>query len=103
MTAKTATCSVEGSRPFERISILPDLDEVLERLASEPTFAAALASEPTAALAGYDLSADDLAVIADCLDGSRRPRRGSTDPPVRPSALIRLLASPADPPHDEVT
>ena len=81
---------------------MPDLDEVLERLASEPTFAAALASEPTAALAGYDLSADDLAVIADCLDGSRQ-RRGSTDPPVRPSALIRLLASPADPPHDEVT
>jgi hypothetical protein len=102
MTAKTERCSVEGSRPPERISILPDLDEVLERLGSEPTFAAALAAEPTAALAGYDLGADDLAVIADCLDGSR-PRRGSNDPPVRPSALIRLLASPADPPRDEVT
>ncbi len=73
-------CSLGTSRPSEWIPTLPDLDHVMARLAADPAFAAALADEPTATLAGYDLSADDLAAIAERLDGDhagrarRRPR-----------------------------
>jgi hypothetical protein len=40
------------------------LDDVLERLVTDPAFGRRLASDPTAALAGYELSADDLTLLA---------------------------------------
>jgi hypothetical protein len=40
-----------------------DFDTVLERLVSDPSFAAALAADPGRALAGYRLSADEVALL----------------------------------------
>ncbi|HEV2783430.1 MAG TPA: Os1348 family NHLP clan protein [Actinophytocola sp.] len=40
------------------------LEDALERLATDPAFKAQLATDPRAALAGYELSADDLSVLA---------------------------------------
>ncbi|MFY1668369.1 hypothetical protein ACN27G_00155 [Plantactinospora sp. WMMB334] len=40
-----------------------DFDDVLERLVTDPAFAAALAADPVVALAGYRLDADELAVL----------------------------------------
>ncbi|MBI2168786.1 MAG: hypothetical protein HYU28_04690 [Actinobacteria bacterium] len=43
---------------------MPGINEVLERLVTEPEFRTAIAHNPKAALAGYALSADDLDVLA---------------------------------------
>ncbi|WP_422771593.1 hypothetical protein ACN28C_00130 [Plantactinospora sp. WMMC1484] len=40
-----------------------DFDDVLERLVTDPAFAAALAADPVVALAGYRLDADELALL----------------------------------------
>jgi hypothetical protein len=40
------------------------LDDVLERLVADPSFRQRLAANPSAALAGYDLSAEDRALLA---------------------------------------
>ncbi|MEE6257166.1 hypothetical protein [Plantactinospora sonchi] len=42
---------------------MSDFDVVLERLLSDPMFAAALSAEPDAALAGYRLDADEVALL----------------------------------------
>jgi len=42
---------------------MTDFDAALERLLTEPGFARALAADPGAALAGYQLSAEELAVL----------------------------------------
>jgi hypothetical protein len=42
---------------------MSDFDAVLERLLAEPAFATALASDPAAALAGYRLSPDEVALL----------------------------------------
>lgn len=43
---------------------MPGIDEVLERLVLEPDFRGALLHDPKAALAEYDLSADDIGVLS---------------------------------------
>lgn len=45
-----------------------DLAPVLRRLATEPRFVAAVTLDPSAALAGYTLTGDDLAALALWLD-----------------------------------
>ncbi|HEU5474073.1 MAG TPA: hypothetical protein VFV67_25795 [Actinophytocola sp.] len=43
---------------------MPDIDDALERLNTDPSFRAALATDPATALKGYHLSADDLSLLA---------------------------------------
>jgi hypothetical protein len=43
------------------------IDELLVRLRDDPSFVAALASDPGAALVGLDLTADDLDALAERL------------------------------------
>src|SRR5437764_561356 len=42
---------------------MSDFDTVLERLVTDPGFARALAADPDAALAGYRLDADEVALL----------------------------------------
>ena len=54
---------------------MSDFDAVLERLLVDPAFKAALATDPAGALAGYRLSADELALLGSQLstgDGENR-------------------------------
>jgi hypothetical protein len=44
------------------------LDEVLQRLAADDRFARQLANDPKAALAGYDLTTEELRVLERQLD-----------------------------------
>jgi hypothetical protein len=46
------------------------LQDALDRLRSDPAFRAQLATDPRAALAGYELSADDLSELAREVDAS---------------------------------
>ncbi|MGH9139341.1 MAG: hypothetical protein ACRD0G_20210 [Acidimicrobiales bacterium] len=48
---------------------MPDLDDALERLVNDPAFREALARRPKQALAGYDLSEDDTALLLTHLSG----------------------------------
>jgi len=43
---------------------MSDLEAVLERLLGDPSFAASLAADPAAALAGYHLTADDMEILS---------------------------------------
>jgi hypothetical protein len=49
---------------------LDRMEDLLDRLRREPAFVAALAADPAAILAGYDLSADDLDRLAELLRGA---------------------------------
>lgn len=42
---------------------MSDFDAVLERLLTDPAFAAALAADPAAALAGYRLDSDEVRLL----------------------------------------
>lgn len=44
------------------------LADALERLRTDPAFISRLVTDPRSALAGYDLSADDLSVLAKAVD-----------------------------------
>ena len=48
---------------------MSDFDTVLERLLSDAPFAAALAADPSAALAGYRLDADEAALLRSQVTG----------------------------------
>ncbi|MFL6143378.1 MAG: hypothetical protein ACJ72N_16125 [Labedaea sp.] len=43
---------------------MPGIEDALARLHADPAFRAQLATDPRSALAGYELSADDLSVLA---------------------------------------
>lgn len=43
---------------------MPGLEDALARLITDPAFRAQLTTDPRSALAGYELSADDLSVLA---------------------------------------
>lgn len=74
---------------------MPGLDDVLERLVNEPEFRSRLTSDPKRALAGYDLTADDLDVLAGQLS---EETGGSTPVESRTSkaALFSLLSQFSD-------
>jgi len=42
---------------------MSDFDAVLERLVTDPAFTSALSADPAAALAGYELSADEIELL----------------------------------------
>src|SRR5213079_2045300 len=50
-------------RNWIREPTMSDFDAVLERLVTDPEFARALAADPAAALAGYRLDADEVALL----------------------------------------
>jgi hypothetical protein len=49
------------------------LDDALDRLRADENFRSRLAEDPTAALAGYDLSTEDLWVLVKHLDPDGHP------------------------------
>ncbi|GAA3753310.1 hypothetical protein GCM10022225_42490 [Plantactinospora mayteni] len=55
---------------------MSDFDDVLERLVTDPAFAAALAADPVGALAGYRLDADELALLQLQLGGGTDGQHG---------------------------
>jgi hypothetical protein len=71
---------------------MADIDGILERLVTDQGFRAQLASDPAAALDGYDLSADDLALLASSMDEGDVGQRG-VEQRTSKSAVVGLLAS----------
>lgn len=71
---------------------MADIDDVLERLIMEAPFRDRLAAEPAAALAGYDLSPADLALLANSIDDAGGMQRG-VEQRTSKSAMVGLLAS----------
>lgn len=71
---------------------MSDIDTVLERLVTDAAFRGQLGSDPAAALAGYDLSADDLQLLASSLDDGDAGQRG-VEQRTSKSAVLGLLAS----------
>jgi len=65
---------------------MSDVDEVVARIARDPDFADQLTRDPSAALAGYELTTSDLRRLADQL-ATRDDRRSPGDH----SALRSLL------------
>jgi len=71
---------------------MADIDIVLERLVNDTSFRAALADDPAAALAAYDLSEPDLQLLAGSLDDGGDAQRG-VEQRTSKSAMVGLLAS----------
>ncbi|MCU1589949.1 MAG: hypothetical protein JWP11_1205 [Frankiales bacterium] len=71
---------------------MADIDEVLERLVTDAAFRDRLGSDPAAALAAYDLSTDDLQLLASSLDDSEGQQHG-VEQRTSKSAVVGLLAS----------
>lgn len=70
---------------------MSDIDEVLGRLDEEPSFREELQRDPQAALAGYDLTTDDLRVLAGQVTGDAGHRH-AVEQRLGKSALFTLLA-----------
>jgi hypothetical protein len=49
---------------------MPGIEDALARLTTDPAFKAQLATDPKSALAGYELSADDLSLLANRVDAN---------------------------------
>jgi len=71
---------------------MADIDTVLERLVTDAGFRQRLAEDPAAALSSYDLSAEDLQLLASSLDSGDDAQRG-VEQRTSKSAVIGLLAS----------
>lgn len=71
---------------------MADIDLVLERLVMDTAFRAALADDPAEALRGYDLTAQDLQLLAGSLDDGDDAQR-SVEQRTSKSAMVGLLAS----------
>ena len=71
---------------------MADIDSVLERLVTDAAFRNQLGSDPAAALAGYDLSADDIQLLASSMDDGDSAERG-VEQRTSKSAVLGLLAS----------
>jgi hypothetical protein len=69
---------------------MSDIARVLERLVDDVSFRDELRTDPQAALAGYDLSTDDLRVLAAQVTGDGDPR--PVERRTSRSALFSLLA-----------
>lgn len=89
-----ARCRFPGRTlaPFNVGGSMADIDGILERLVTDQSFRAQLSSDPAAALAGYDLSADDLTLLASSLDEGDSGQRG-VEQRTSKSAIVGLLAS----------
>lgn len=72
------------------------IDEVLERLVGDGDFRAALARDPAAALSGYDLTRDDIELLAGRLDDGDDAER-TVEQRTSKSAMLALLSSFAAP------
>ncbi len=71
---------------------MSDFDTVLERLVTDPAFARALAADPAAALAGYRLDADEVALLRSQVsagDGGNR----SVEERTSKASMVGLLGS----------
>jgi len=71
---------------------MADIDTVLERLVTDTGFRQRLAEDPAAALSSYELSTDDLQLLASSLDSGDDAQRG-VEQRTSKSAVIGLLAS----------
>ena len=71
---------------------MSDFDEVLELLLTDPGFAARLGSDPAGTLAGYQLSADEVAVLSSQVSQDRGGQR-QVEQRVSKSSLFGLLSS----------
>lgn len=76
------------------LSAMAGLSDVMSKLASDPAFADAVRSNPTDALRGFDLSADDLVRIERVVAESRPPAPARL-PSVRPRVLAGGVAAAA--------
>lgn len=74
---------------------MPGLDDALERLVNEPGFRDRLQTDPQAALAGFDLSRDDLEVLAHTVDGDGGSS-GSVEARQSKSALFGMISQLGD-------
>src|SRR5690348_649511 len=71
---------------------MSDFDAVLERLVTDPGFAAALAADPAAALAGYRLDADEVALLRSQVTGDTGGERRGEERTSKAS-MMGLLGS----------
>lgn len=71
---------------------MADIDIVLERLVTDASFRRQLVQDAAGALSGYDLSEDDVALLASSLDDGDTGQRG-VETRTSKSAVLGLLAS----------
>ncbi|MBK5307775.1 MAG: hypothetical protein JJD92_13910 [Frankiaceae bacterium] len=71
---------------------MADIDSVLERLITDTAFRSQLSTDPAAALSGYDLTTEDLQVLASSMDDSAGEQHG-VEQRTSKSAVVGLLAS----------
>jgi hypothetical protein len=71
---------------------MSDFDTVLERLLTEPSFAAALADDPDVALAGYRLAADEIALLRSQVAGDTAADVAKVETRTNKSSTFGLLA-----------
>lgn len=74
---------------------MSQLDDVLERLLTEPAFKRAVATDPATALASYRLTADELEVLGAQLD-DRAGASGTVEARQSKSAMFGLIAQAVD-------
>lgn len=70
---------------------MPHLDTILERLINEPGFRRALANDPEAALAAYELSPDERGVLDATMSASAGAGVGAVEGRQSKSAMVGLL------------
>ena len=73
---------------------MSDLDAVLERLVTDPAFAHELSRNPTEALAGYELSSDELSTLSTQVSFDRGAG-GPVEERISKSSMFGLLSSMA--------
>jgi len=71
---------------------MSDFDDVLERLVVDPAFAGALAADPAAALAGYTLTDDEIALLHTQV-GAEPPAQHAVETRANQSSTFGLLGS----------
>lgn len=69
-----------------------DFDTVLERLLTDPAFAAALAADPGSALAGYQLTADEVSLLRTQMGGEAADGTAAVETRANQSSAFGLLS-----------
>jgi hypothetical protein len=75
---------------------MSDFDAVLERLLSDPSFAAALAADPGAALSGYRLDADEVELLRSQVSADSGGGRAAVETRTNKSSTFGLFSAVAD-------